>query len=269
MTAGLLSYAGPRQRRVFVPLLVALVVLAWAALWVWSRSPYGGYLGHELALGGPAAELCRALPGGTVLIPALLYAGAWTVMTCAMMLPATLPLFAAFERVTWTRADRGRLMALLVLGYAGVWSGFGLVAHGAQLGVQALFARAPGWAAGDWIVTAGVLGGAGAFQFSALKYRCLERCRRPLGFVIGHWRGRTPSWDALRLGAHHGLFCVGCCWALMLLMFVFGTGSLGAMLMPAAVMAVEKNARWGRLVPAPLGVALLGASLFVVVRHAG
>ena len=75
---------------------------------------------------------------------------------------------------------------------------------------------------------------AGLFQFSALKYRCLEQCRTPLELHPQHWRGRAPLREALRLGLDHGVFCVGCCWALMLLMFVVGTGSLGWMLLLGA-----------------------------------
>jgi predicted metal-binding membrane protein len=83
-----------------------------------------------------------------------------------------------------------------------------------------------------------------------------------------HWRGPAPRWRAFRLGAAHGLFCVGCCWALMLLMFAFGMGNLGWMLVLAAVMAVEKNVRWGRRISAPLGVVLLGWAALVAVSHA-
>lgn len=98
---------------------------------------------------------------------------------------------------------------------------------------------------------------AGAFQFTTLKYRCLDKCRSPLSFVIEHWRGRDNRWQAFRLGAHHGVFCVGCCWALMLLMFVVSVGNLGWMLVLAAVMALEKNVPWGRRMSAPVGVVLV------------
>jgi predicted metal-binding membrane protein len=109
---------------------------------------------------------------------------------------------------------------------------------------------------------------AGVFQFSKLKYRCLEKCRTPLSFVIGHWRGQAHARHAFALGVQHGLFCVGCCWALMLLMFAFGTGSLGWMLVLAAVMAIEKNVRWGPRLSTPLGVALLSWAVVLVAIHA-
>ena len=105
-----------------------------------------------------------------------------------------------------------------------------------------------------------MLAGAGLFQFSRLKYRCLDKCRTPLGFIAEHWRGRAPRRKALRLGLDHGAFCVGCCWALMLLMFVVGTGSLGWMLVLGAVMALEKNMPWGGRLSRPLGGVLLVAA---------
>jgi predicted metal-binding membrane protein len=99
---------------------------------------------------------------------------------------------------------------------------------------------------------------AGLYQFTPLKYRCLDKCRSPLSFVLGYWQGGAArASNAFRLGVHHGLFCVGCCWALMLLMFAVGTGNVVWMLMLGTVMAVEKNVSWGRRLSAPLGVLLV------------
>jgi predicted metal-binding membrane protein len=258
-----------RHQRVFLPLLAALVALAWATLWAWARSPYGRYLEHgDWTASGPAAVLCRALPAGEVLVPVLLYALAWILMTAAMMLPTTLPLFDVFERLTRERHDHARLMLLLGLGYLGAWGAFGLLAHLLHAGLLALAGRVPQLAWNGWMIGAAVIAGAGAFQFSRLKYECLDRCRSPLGFVLQHWRGRAQGRAAFALGLHHGVFCVGCCWALMLLMFAVGAGSLGWMLALAAVMAIEKNARWGRLLGKPLGVALLAWAAALVAAHA-
>ena len=82
------------------------------------------------------------------------------------------------------------------------------------------------------------------------------------------WRGRSPDHDAWRIGIDHGLFCIGCCWALMLLMFVVGTGNLGWMLVLAAVMAAEKNLPWGRRLRTPLGVGLIAWAAAIVVVNA-
>ncbi len=250
--------AASRHQRVFLPVLAGLVTLAWLTLWLWARSPYGRYLDHgDWTASGPAAWLCRVVPAGSLVVPAALYALAWTLMILAMMLPTTLPLFQAFDRVVAGRADRQRLLVLLGVGYLVAWSAFGLLAHGLHALLLAGVARVPllGWY--GWLIGAATLAGAGAFQFSALKYRCLDQCRSPLSFVISHWHGPGPQRQAFLLGLRHGLFCVGCFWALMLLMFVVGAGSLGWMLVLAAAMAIEKNVAWGRRLSAPLGVAVI------------
>ena len=101
---------------------------------------------------------------------------------------------------------------------------------------------------------------AGLYQFSSLKYACLEKCRSPLSFLTSRWRGGNESLQALRLGAEHGLFCVGCCWSLMLLMFLVSARSLVAMLVLGILMALEKNFSWGRRLSAPLGFLLLAGA---------
>ncbi|RZI42612.1 DUF2182 domain-containing protein [Herbaspirillum sp. HC18] len=266
-TAG--SPVAARHQRVFLPVLAALVALAWLALWAWTRSPYGRYLEHgDWTASGPAAFLCRAVPAGDVVVPMALYAAAWILMTAAMMLPTTLPLFNVFDRLTAGRPDHGRLLVLLGLGYMAIWGAFGLAAHALHGAVLSLFAGVPALAWHGWLVGAAIIALAGAFQFSSLKYKCLEKCRTPLSFVMEHWRGRAQGRQAFALGAHHGLFCVGCCWALMLLMFALGAGSLGWMLLLAAVMAIEKNVRWGRRLSAPLGIALLSWAFVLVAAHA-
>jgi predicted metal-binding membrane protein len=269
LTAGPALTSATRHHRVFLPVLAALVALAWVALWMWTRSPYGRYLEHgDWTKSGPAAFLCSVVPAGDVVVPMVLYAVAWILMTAAMMLPTTLPLFNAFDRLTTGRPDHGHLLMLLGLGYMTVWGAFGLLAHALHWAVLSLLASVPTLAWYGWMIGAATIALAGAFQFSRLKYRCLEKCRTPLSFVIEHWHGEHQARHAFALGAHHGLFCVGCCWALMLLMFALGTGSLGWMLLLAAVMAIEKNVRWGRRLSTPLGVALLSWAVILVANHA-
>ena len=266
--AGRASPAASRHVHVFLPLLVALIALAWLALWGWTRSPYGRYVEHgDWTASGSAAFLCRVVPAGDVVVPVVLYVLAWILMTAAMMLPTILPLFNAFDRLTARRPDHGRLLMLLVLGYMSVWSAFGLLAHGLHSVVLSVVARVPALAWRGWLIGVAIIALAGVFQFTKLKYQCLEKCRTPLSFVIERWRGRAPLRHAFVLGAQHGLFCVGCCWALMLLMFALGTGSLGWMLVLAAVMAIEKNVRWGTRLSVPVGVALLSWAVTLVATH--
>jgi predicted metal-binding membrane protein len=192
-----------------------------------------------------------------------LFIAGWTVMTVAMMLPTTMPVLTILHTFARARKDRTLLVGLAVLGYLIAWALFGGVAYLAGILLhEVVSASAFAPAAGGTPV---VLLVAGAFQFSSLKHRCLDKCRSPMSFVIGHWRGRRQRWESFRLGWRHGLFCVGCCWALMSLMFVVSSGSLLWMFLLAAIMAVEKNVSWGRRISRPVGVALLawGTALLI------
>lgn len=259
----------PRPSRRGGPALVMLIgglaALSWLALWLWSASPYGRWLDHGTWLQFGHAGYHAGQHAG----PSLgLHVGGWVLMTAAMMLPTVLPLLTLFRRLTHRHANRRLLVALVVVGYMAVWTGAGFAAHGLDAAVHWSVGLQPWLTANGWAVGATVLVGAGLFQFSALKHRCLDACRSPLAFVLGGWRGTAPRWEALRLGLRHGAFCVGCCWALMLLMFVVGMGSLGWMLALAAVMAVEKNMPWGRHLSAPVGVFLMASGGALVAFNA-
>lgn len=223
---------------------------AWLALWLLddtspthSSSHHG--LGHHQISG----------------LPALLFVVGWSLMTVAMMLPTTLPVLTVFHTITRRRKDRSELVLLVIAGYLFVWISFGVVVY---LVYSALQWRTSGsaWLMDRaWAIGPGLVILAGLFQFTPLKYRCLDKCRSPLSFVMEHWQGRHDQWQAFRLGVDHGVFCVGCCWALMLLMFIVGVGSLVWMMILAVVMGVEKNVSWGRQVRVPLGVALMVSGL--------
>jgi predicted metal-binding membrane protein len=257
------------QRTLFAALVASLALMSWVALAAWSASPYARYMEH----GGWGdatllAALCRAVPGGNVVVPAAVHALGWVLMITAMMLPTTWPILSLFRSITRARSDSAKLATLIVLGFFVAWFGFGIVAHAADELVRALAQRSGFIVSHGWAIGAVVLAGAGLFQFSALKYRCLEQCHTPFGFIVARWHGVSPPREAFRLGLDHGLFCVGCCWALMLVMFVVGTGSVAWMLAIAAVMAAEKNLPWGRRLRTPLGLGLLGWAAVLVVRSA-
>jgi predicted metal-binding membrane protein len=250
------------DRRAFLWLITSLIILAWLTLWIWDRSPYGRYLDH-----GRLGEIGLFNGATSLVAPVILYLVGWTLMTVAMMLPTTLPLLEIFRRLTARREDRSQLMALVIAGYLGVWAGFGVAAHSADWVLHEVVERSRWLETNAWVIGSGTLLLAGAFQFSRLKYRCLDKCRAPLSFVMEYWRGRHDRRNALLLGINHGIFCVGCCWALMLLMFGVGVGNIGWMLALGAVMAVEKNMPWGRKLSAPLGLALLGWGGFILLDH--
>ena len=245
-------WAAPRDdRRLFAAVLVALIALAWLALWVWGQSPYGRFLSHHSL---------EAVRGNAALM--LVFVAGWTLMVVAMMLPTSLPLVTLFRTLVRGRPDRARLTALLVGGYLAVWTLFGVVVYCGDFVLHGAVERSA-WLGANVVpfIGAGTLLVAGLYQFTPLKYHCLDKCRSPMSFVTEHWRGSRERSRSFLLGAHHGLFCVGCCWSLMLVMFAVGLGSLGWMLALGAVMAVEKNVSWGRKISAPLGVVLLGWGL--------
>jgi predicted metal-binding membrane protein len=248
------------NRPYFVPLLVALVVLAWVSLIAWGYSPYDRFLHHDafsdvtLGLNWEAAGLVS------------LFVVGWTVMTFAMMLPTSLPLFSMFRRMIARRADAPLLAVLLIGGYIVVWSMFGLAAHLADAGLHAGVQEWHWLDDNSQLIAGATILLAGVYQFTPLKYMCLDKCRSPFTFITEHWHGARERMSAFMLGVHHGLFCVGCCWSLMLVMFAFGVGNVAWMLALGAVMAIEKNASWGWRISAPLGVSLIisGAAILLL-----
>jgi len=250
------------RRSFLLPVLIALVVLAWVTLWVWEDSPHARYM-HHGGMGhmGTTGGLGAALGVATV------YVAGWTLMTVAMMLPTSLPLVEIFRRLTSRRKDHLLLVALLIIGYLSVWALFGAIAHVFDWSVHHLARKSHWLSANSWSIGGGLVLVAGAFQFTRLKYRCLDKCRTPLTFVMRYWRNRQHRRNSLLLGMHHGLFCIGCCWALMMLMFAVGSGSVGWMFALGAVMALEKNVSWGRKLSAPLGVILLTWGVAIFLSH--
>ena len=250
------------HRNLFLPVLLGLVTLAWLTLWIWEQSPYGRYLNHaELGSFGLDSDAF------SILSQTVMYVAGWVLMTIAMMLPTTIPLLQIFRRLSRQRADANQLLWLVITGYLTVWLGFGIVAHLFDFGLHKSYGRSVWLQSNPWVFGAGPLLLAGVFQFSRMKYSCLEKCRSPLGFVMQYWRGRRDQWHSFLLGAHHGIFCVGCCWALMLLMFAVGMGSVGWMLVLACVMAIEKNMPWGQKISTPLGIGLLAWGSLIVFNH--
>jgi predicted metal-binding membrane protein len=233
----------------------ALALLAWWVLWLWGRSPYGHVLMH-----GPAH---LAMAHDRWFFTGLFVAG-WALMTMAMMLPTTIPLVVLFHRLIRGRVSAIWLIALVVLGYMLVWTLSGSVLAIVNWSLQRVIVRMTWPTAAPAIAGAVLLAVAGLYQFSSLKYACLDKCRSPLSFITSRWQGGSESIQALRIGAEHGLFCVGCCWSLMLLMFVVGTGSLIWMLLLGIVMALEKNLPWGRRLSAPIGALLLVSAVAVL-----
>jgi predicted metal-binding membrane protein len=226
---------------------LAAVVAAWGAAVVAEASGLAGLLHHD-----------SLLEGGPGFGPALLlFLVSWQVMVAAMMLPSSLPMVRVFAAASNAVPGRGRALAAFVCAYAVVWSGFGLLAFAGDAALHALVASSPWLVQNDWAIAPAVLLLAGAFQFTSLKDACLRACRHPASFLRRHYRRGTRG--AFMLGARHGLFCVGCCWALMLVMFAAGAVSLIWMAALTALMVHEKTRPTGARTVPLTGVVLLAA----------
>ncbi len=175
----------------------------------------------------------------------------WTLMMAAMMLPSTSPLAALYAR--GIKTDRAFRLTTFAVGYLVAWALSGLAAYGfAWIGGE--LAQQSVGAAQTAAVSVFVL--VGVYQLTPLKLRCLHHCRSPLGHIMHFASYRGPSRD-LRAGAVHGWFCLGCCWALMLLMIAFGVMNLWAMVGLTVVIAAEKLSSHGVLIAKASGVGSL------------
>jgi predicted metal-binding membrane protein len=217
---------GVSDRRPFTIILVALIILTWVVLWVWWQSPYGRFLYHgELG----QIELFHQ-HGNEHLMLLLFFVVGWILMTIAMMLPTTLPLVTLFQTITSNRSDHTRLVIFLIIGYLSIWTLFGVIAHICVWGLRKAVMQSAWLEDNFWVLGATPILLAGFYQFTPLKYYCLEKCRSPLSFITQYWSGSHEWLQAFRLGVHHGIFCIGCCWSSMLLMFVIGAVNIGWML---------------------------------------
>jgi predicted metal-binding membrane protein len=176
------------------------------------------------------------------------YTLSWVVMMAAMMFPSIVPMVLAFSSIQTRRRTRGAVKgsistSLFVAGYLLSWTVFGLAAYAAFTWVRSLSIGALSWSHDGRYLAGGVLVAAAIYQLTPAKDACLRRCRSPLDFVLEHWHdGRL---GALRMGAIHGAWCVGCCWMLMAALFALGLMSITWMIVLAAAIAAEK------LLPSP------------------
>jgi predicted metal-binding membrane protein len=182
----------------------------------------------------------------------------WSIMMTAMMLPTALPATTLFDGLTQRRAPR--LLPLwttgfFVAGYLAVWVGYSVAAAAGQVALSRAALLTPMLQSSSRVLSVAILLAAGVFQFTALKEKCVTQCRAPLAFFLAEWRDGKAG--ALMLGLKHGGYCVGCCWALMAMMFVLGAMNLLWMAALTLLMLVEKVAPAPWRVSQATGVVLL------------
>jgi predicted metal-binding membrane protein len=196
-----------------------------------------------------------------------MFGAMWLAMMVAMMLPSSLPMLLIYRRVVTFRGERhpGALMWIMSAGYFLVWTLFGVLAYiaGAAIADAAMWSasisRTVPLAAGAGLVVAG------SYQLTPWKAACLTHCRDPFSLIGSHvdrgWRG------AVALGVHHGVFCTGCCWALMVMQLMIGVMNPGAMAAIATVIALEKILARGPLIARIVGIAAIGVGVITLARQ--
>jgi predicted metal-binding membrane protein len=232
-----------RERTVVLLGLVFITALSWAYMWYLARDPM-------------AMCMVNMNPWSAADLFALF--SMWAVMMVAMMIPSASPMILAFAGVNRTRRAQSLpyvATSAFVLGYVAAWTGFSLVATLAQ---EALHSAALISSMG--VSTSGILGGilliaTGIFQWTPLKNACLRHCRSPLGFILTEWR--DGGWGAFQMGLRHGVYCIGCCWLLMALLFVAGVMNLWWVAAIAVFVLIEKVTAAGAWIARATGALLM------------
>jgi predicted metal-binding membrane protein len=241
--------------------LVAILAAVTAACWWWivpmARDMYG-------AMTGPSAWMMTAEWEVPHL---LLLAAMWIVMMAGMMLPSAAPMLLLYAGAARRRAGDGRAtlrVYAMAAGYILVWVAFSLGATLLQRILSALFVLSPMMEATSPRVSGALLILAGAYQFTPLKRACLASCSSPVAFLMQRWRDGTAG--AFRLGVEHGVLCVGCCWALMLLLFAGGVMNLAVIGALTAFVLIEKLTPFGPRSVWMTGTALVLVGVWVMTR---
>ena len=252
----LIEHALRYDRVALVVLLILTPVLSWIWIVMMARDMYG-------PMSGPSAWMMTTHWDAPHLL--LLWA-MWSVMMAAMMLPSAAPLillYGAAARRSPQPTARRHIYALAT-GYLGAWAAFSLAATALQRALASLVLISPMMEAGSSRVTATLLIVAGVYQWTPLKHACLRACQSPLGFLMARWR---DGWSgAFRLGLAHGVYCVGCCWALMLLLFAGGVMNLVVIAALTAWVAFEKLAPFGRRGAEIGGAVMIAVGSWMLIR---
>ncbi|MDA0704502.1 MAG: DUF2182 domain-containing protein [Proteobacteria bacterium] len=235
--------------------LLAVAALAWAYLWFDAARMSSMPMGASVAAGGgmamaPAVQVWTI---GWLLLTFLM----WSIMMVAMMLPSAASAVLLYGSMVSKNRERGVVLPsvwLFVAGYLAVWNGFSLAATLLQAGLHDAALLTPMMASKSASLTGGLLIVAGVYQWLPVKEACLEKCRAPLQFFLFRWRPGMSG--AFRMGVEHGAFCVGCCWALMLLLFAAGVMNLLWVAVIAGFVLLEKLLPGGRFFGRLAGVLM-------------
>ena len=190
----------------------------------------------------------------------------WAVMMVGMMSATAAPMLLLFARSRVRHAERGAPIAVLMfgLGYIAVWVGFSGLATVAQWALHQAALLSPAMATTSPRLAAALLIAAGVYQLTPLKRVCLRHCQTPMGFLMSHWRDGIGG--AFQMGLRHGIYCVGCCWVLMCVLFAVGVMNLTWVAVLTVFILLEKLGDGGARVSRVGGVLLVGFGVFLLVR---
>jgi predicted metal-binding membrane protein len=249
-----------RDRLIMVLGLLAVLALSWSYL-VTTSAGMRAMLGEAEMHAAMGMSEMQSWPRELVALFVM-----WAVMMVGMMLPSAAPLILLILGVYRRRDDRHtRLNSILfVSGYLLAWTIFSLAAASGQIALHRAALLSADMAARSAVLTAAILIITGAYQWLPIKNACLAHCRSPLNFLSQHWREGLAG--AVRMGFLHGLFCVGCCWALMTLLFVAGVMNLLWVAAIAVFVLVEKLSRQGLLLGRAAGILLIAWGAYVLAR---
>jgi predicted metal-binding membrane protein len=269
MTDTTISAVLRRDRAIVLTAIVVITGLSWAyVLWLAANMDMGMGSSMGKSMGGMGAMLEPAFRPWSLTDYTLMFV-MWAVMMVGMMMPSVTPMVLLYASVGRKAAESGKPLAAtgwFGAGYLSAWIGFSLAATTAQWLLSRFALITPMMSSASDLFGGLVLVVAGLYQWSPLKYACLAHCQSPLGFLIGHGGFRTSRLGSLRLGAEHGIFCVGCCWGLMALLFVGGVMNLLWIAGLTVFVLLEKVVPAGRLVPRVAGTALTAAGVFLLYR---
>jgi predicted metal-binding membrane protein len=251
MTSDFLLSALRHDRAVVFGSLSFVIVLAWAYLLLGA--------GIEMQVMDMGGGQVMAMPPEWTLAYGLVVFLMWAVMMVAMMLPSAAPVTLLIASLARKRREAGTAPGIstapFVLGYLAVWLAFAAVATVLQWRLDAAQLLSETMALASMVVAGSVLVLAGIYQWTPLKQACLRHCRSPLDFLLHHWR--DGAFGALVSGARHGVFCLGCCWMLMVLLFVGGIMNLAWIAGIALIVLVEKTLPWGGRMGRATGAVLV------------
>lgn len=252
---------GSRDRILISVCLLLITVLAWVYLIRLERQMTAS-MDHGVMM----AEMGMAMDVSWSAADVALTFAMWAVMMVGMMAGSAAPVLLLFAATRTARHDPSASVAVLLfgLGYVTVWTGF---SAGAALVQWALHERAmlsPAMRVSSPLLGGAILIAAGAYQLTTFKVACLTRCRSPLGFLVTNWR--DGAFGAFRMGVRHGAYCLGCCWALMSLLFVVGVMNLVWVAVLTAFVLVEKVGPAGAVVARVAGASMVLAGILLLLR---